>query len=560
MVSRFNPRYFTVASGNGAERKAVYLTGSHIWNNFHDGMGPGSDCAGTPERLDYDAYLQFLKDHGHNFIRLWRWEQFKSQAAGGGYHLCMAPQPWPRTGPGTAKDGKPKFDLSRFEPAYFERLRDRVAAAGNMGIYVAVMFFDGWALHLSPPPDNVEGHPFHAANNVNDIGITSILDYQVLPLDPRVQALQEAYIRKVVDTVQDLPNVLYEVANESSGGGQVSDEMAKALGFSGAADWGDSTEWQYWVIDAVKRYEGEMGYAPHPIGMTMQFPVAEQTKVNDPLYSSRAEWISPGYDDDIFAGGGHPMAPGSPPSRWFDNPPTNDGTKVVITDTDHYAPGSGDALWAWKSFLRGHNPILMDFGIIDGVSPPAPSSGNPAYHAFEPARYAMGDTLRYAQRMKLIEMEPRGDLSSTGYVLANPGEEYLVLQPSQSAEAFTVELSSGSYAVEWYGVNSRETVEADKIKVERSTTMSFSAPFEAAGPAVLYLKKVEAESLLRLCGSTCICLELGDPSGRCSAIAHQQAWRVGGVRPSEGPGFLKASAPDSADPAGSRGGTMGPSS
>jgi hypothetical protein len=39
----------------------------------------------------------------------------------------------------------------------------------------------------------------------------------VLPLERRVQALQEAYIRKVVDTVHDLPNALYEVADESSG-------------------------------------------------------------------------------------------------------------------------------------------------------------------------------------------------------------------------------------------------------------------------------------------------------------------------------------------------------
>jgi hypothetical protein len=37
--SEANPRYFTVASGDGT---AVYLTGSHIWNNFHGGMGPGS--------------------------------------------------------------------------------------------------------------------------------------------------------------------------------------------------------------------------------------------------------------------------------------------------------------------------------------------------------------------------------------------------------------------------------------------------------------------------------------------------------------------------------------
>src|SRR5205814_8793440 len=131
--------------------------------------------------------------------------------------------------------------LSKFDKAYFDRLRDRVIAAGNEGIYVAVMLFDGFALHLSPAPDNVEGHPFHAANNVNGIGITSIVDYQVLPLDPRVQALQEAYIRQVVDTVHDLPNVLYEVANESSGGGLVDRTFAEALGLSDPPDWGATT-------------------------------------------------------------------------------------------------------------------------------------------------------------------------------------------------------------------------------------------------------------------------------------------------------------------------------
>lgn len=151
VISEANPRYFVVDSGKATGHKAIYLTGSHIWNNFHDGMGPGSDCAGTPEQLDYGAYLQFLKDHGHNFIRLWRWEQFQSQAAGGNYHLCMSPQPWLRTGPGTAKDGKPKFDLESFDQTYFDRLRDRAIAAGNEGIYVAVMLFEGWALHLSRP-------------------------------------------------------------------------------------------------------------------------------------------------------------------------------------------------------------------------------------------------------------------------------------------------------------------------------------------------------------------------------------------------------------------------
>ena len=492
VVSEVNPRYFTVASGDADEQRAVYLTGSHIWNNFHDGMGPGSDCGETPEEFDYDAYLKFLKEHGHNFIRLWRWEQFKSQAAGGGYHLCMTPQPWPRTGPGTAMDGKPKFDLDSFDESYFERLRERVIAAGDEGIYVAVMFFDGWALHLSPAPDNVEGHPFHAANNVNGIGIRSIVDYEVLPLDPRVQSLQEAYIRKVVDTVYDLPNVLWEVANESSGGGTVDKDFAQMLGFSEAPDWGDSTEWQYWVIDVVKRHEQEQGYDTHPIGITMQFPVAVQTRVNDPLFGSKAEWISPGYDDEIFTKGGHPMAPGSPPSRWFNDPPASDGRKVVITDTDHYS-GIGDALWAWKSFLRGHHPILMDYGIIGGVNPPDPSAGSPGvppYAAFEAARYAMGDTLRYAQKMNLIDMKPHRDLTSTGFALANPGEEYLVLQPSEAADPFNVTLGPGTYSAEWFSVNSRETIEAGKVTVESERGITFTTPFGEPGPAVLYLKRM----------------------------------------------------------------------
>ena len=490
VVSEANPRYFTIRSGNAADQSAVYLTGSHIWNNFHDGMGPGSDCAETPERFDYDAYLKFLEEHGHNFIRLWRWEQFKSQADGGNHHLCMVPQPWPRTGPGVATDGKPKFDLARFDDAYFSRLRDRVIAAGNRGIYVAVMLFDGFAIHLSQSPDNIEGHPFFAANNVNGVGITSILDYQVLPLDPQVQEIQKAYIRKVVDTVHDLPNVLYEVANESSGGGQVDQNFAKAMGLSGSPDCVASTHRQYWVIHFVKQFEQQMGYDTLPIGMTMQFPVQDQTKVNDPLLKSQADWISPGYDDEYFTEGRHPNKPGSPASRWYDDPPASDGTKVVITDTDHYAPGKGDALWAWKSFLRGHHPILMDFGIIAGVDPPDRSSGTPSYDTFEPARYAMGDTLRFAQKMNLIKMAPCSDLSSTGYVLANPGAEYLVLQPNETSAEFTVTLVPGTYAVEWYNVNSRETQRDDQVTVESDASSVFTAPFAETGPAVLYLRQI----------------------------------------------------------------------
>ena len=62
VVSRANPRYFAVWSAHAAAERAVYLTGSHIWNNLHDGMGPGADCTDRPEPFDFGAYLRKVID------------------------------------------------------------------------------------------------------------------------------------------------------------------------------------------------------------------------------------------------------------------------------------------------------------------------------------------------------------------------------------------------------------------------------------------------------------------------------------------------------------------
>src|SRR5262245_11940502 len=50
-------------------------------------------------------------------------------------------------------------------------------------------------------------------------------------------------------------------------------------------------------------------------------PSCSTARSYDPLFQSDADWISPGYDDEIFAGGRHPMMPGSPQSRWLEDPP-----------------------------------------------------------------------------------------------------------------------------------------------------------------------------------------------------------------------------------------------
>src|SRR5690606_8350360 len=65
-----NPRYFTDGTElpDGSLR-AVFLTGSHTWNNLVD-IGRSD----PPEAFDFEAYLDFLKRYGHNFIRLWAWD------------------------------------------------------------------------------------------------------------------------------------------------------------------------------------------------------------------------------------------------------------------------------------------------------------------------------------------------------------------------------------------------------------------------------------------------------------------------------------------------------
>ena len=307
-----NPRYFTDGSG-----KAVYLTGAHTWGN-----GQAAGYVEPPAPFDYASYLDYLQGNGHNFIRLWVWEQAKWGGGNPG-DFWLAPQPYLRTGPGTAADGKAKFDLTQFDEQFFTLLRQHVEAAGARGMYVSVMLFNGWSIETKGDASHIpwRGHPLNAQNNVNGIngdpnGDGEGLETHTLDV-PAITALQEAYVRKVIDTVGDLDNVLYEVSNESHSG---------------------STAWQYALVDYIKQYEGGKA-KQHPVGMTVEYPNGS----NAELFASHADWVSPNGD------GGY-----------IDNPPAGDGQKVVIVDTDHLWGIGGDFVWVWKSFTRGLNPIFMD--------------------------------------------------------------------------------------------------------------------------------------------------------------------------------------------------------
>jgi len=461
-----NSRYFTDGSG-----KAIYLTGSHTWNNLVDF---GTD--NPPKPFDFDAYLDFLERHHHNFFRLWRWEgvafdtrPFPQYVQPGAENIIVL-HPWPRTGPGHALDGLPKFDLSQFNPDYFNRLRARVQAAGERGIYVSVMLFEGWELqHIA---NGWQNHPFHADNNVNGLDIDTDgdtsgdgrieintratrsrqLSGQATDGDgrgveintlrhPAALKFQEDYVRKVIATVGDLDNVLYEICNES-----------------GAY----SIEWQYHFIRFVKDCEKSRGKS-HPVGMTFPFSGdPKQHGKNADLFNSPADWISPNSVAGKF--------------NYQTNPPPALGDKVVLADTDHLGGIWGNSKWVWQSFLRGHNPIFMD-----PYQHQLLGKGQP--NQWDSVRQALGATRRMAERMDLAQMTPVLDIASTKYCLANPGKEYLVYLPEGGEVTVDLEAVAGTLTVEW--MHPLEGTIAPGEVIAGGAKRQFKAPF--ADDAVLYL-------------------------------------------------------------------------
>jgi hypothetical protein len=376
-VHPMNPRYFTDGSG-----KAIYLTGSHTWRNMQDSTN-------VP---DFGVFLDFLQRYGHNYTRLWVYRGTPGGPA-------LTPTVYARTGPGTALDGGLKYDLSRFNQAFFDQLRARCIAARDRGIYVQVML-DSSETARTEPPGNVNWpfHPYNLANNINGVNGDPNGDqwgYEIFTLQvAALTALNESYARKVVDTLNDLDNVLYEIVNEANH---------------------DSKDFQYHMIKYIQSYEAANKPKRHPVGMTSyRDPGNESGGANSDLVASPADYISPGQGNV---------------NPYKDNPPTADGRKVIILDTDHI--GGGDATWVWKTFTRGMNPIYMDTWEVSDAT-------------LEKTRRAMGQTRKLAERINLAAMEPRPDLASTGYCLAHAGVAYLVYQPDPG-ESFSVEVKAGTY-------------------------------------------------------------------------------------------------------------------
>ena len=441
-----NSRYFTDGTG-----RAVYLTGSHTWANLVDVKDQGA-----PD-FDYDEYLDFMEVHHHNFMRMWAWHH-PERVGWTDARVVMDPLPYVRTGPGLAFDGLPRFDLGRHNPVYFDRLRERVIAAGERGIYVSVMLFEGWCTSYGTPgtPGHCwPYHPYNVQNNINGVdgdsdgnGRAKLYSLEV----PAAVKFEKAFIRQVIDTVNDLDNVLYEIINELRDGG---------LGLA----------WQSHMVDYIHEYERTKP-KQHPVGITGE----GGNQHNPDLFATPADWISPGRGPD---------------SEYKYNPPAADGSKVILADTDHLWGHGGTYQWVWKSFLRGLNPIFMDpWGPLAGWGDYARARGDRgalntrSYRDWGLIRTSMGNTLKFAERLDLNTMVPHGELASSGYCLADPGEAYLVYVPDDGQVTVDLSAARNEMLVEWFNPRTGESV--------TSGSMSGGQPWMLVSPfgldVVLYIR------------------------------------------------------------------------
>ena len=377
--------------------------------------------------FSFPDYLDLLAAQGSNYLRMW---------APDAPTYSGKLSPFERTADG-------KWDLTRYNHVYFDLLKGQVRSAAARGIYVSVqLFFDydpGGQYHIWA------ADYWNGGNNVNgtatdDIAVENGSSAATL-------ALQKAYVAKVLDTLGSQPNVLFEIANEPH------NDRA-------------TLHWEDILTRFIHQYQQRHGRLAQPVGITSSYPELDQEDINRRIARTAADWTAPS--------GAH----------YKSNPPDAAGRIPVIIDSDHTFGIGGDAVWVWEQVARGYSVNIMD--PMQGTNLPGllPMHVEPAA-AIQVAssRLALREISQVIQLVRVGTMKPRDKLSSTGYVLADPGRgEYMVLAPKGGA--FTVDLSGapGMLREHWIDVATGSVAGGDMVPAGAMRTLT--AP---ASPAVLVL-------------------------------------------------------------------------
>ncbi len=377
--------------------------------------------------FDYLPYLDELKKRGLNLTRTFTGTYFEVPGAFGIVDNTLAPArgrylgPWARSDRPGAADGGNKFDLTKWDDAYFRRLKDFVAQAGKRGVVVEVVLF---CTFYDDKPWNV--CPMRAGNNVNGVG--KVGHKEVLALKEKgLTDVQMAVTRKIVMELKDFDNVYFEICNEPY--------------FAGV-----TMAWQERVLDAIVSAEK---------GLRHKHLIAQNVANGSAKVSKPSPHVS------IF-------------NFHYATPPTTVGVNYhlnrPIGDDETGFRGTGDLAYrteGWDFLLAGGAAYSnLDYSFSckhpDGTGKvkTSPGGGGPEL------RNQLAILKRFMDGLDFVKMRPHNELirkqriapapkgakagpAPTARLLAEPGRQYAAYVRGGVGAELTLEMPAGAYRAEW---------------------------------------------------------------------------------------------------------------
>lgn len=392
--------------------------------------------------FDYRPYLDELQRCTFNLTRTFSGTYREIPGSFGIVNNTLAPtanrflSPWVRTSTPGAGDGGNKFDLSKYDPAYFERLKDFITQAGKRGIVVELVLF---CTIYDDPLWRV--NPMNPANNVNHLGPLSRQEVFTLK-DKNLTNLQEALVRKMAAELKDFDNVYYEVCNEPYFGGV-------------SAAWNDRMVAT--LVDAEKGFP-----AHHLIAQNIANGTAQIERPNRDVSLFNFHYASPphavaqnerlrrpiGFDETGFRGqadlpyrrdGWDFLLAGGAIYSNLDYSFTSahpDGTARVTTSPGGGGPALRDQLRILKQFMEGLDFVHMKPSneVIQGGRIQTTVEGRPA----------------------------EGRVSARA--LANPGRTYAIYVNGGEHAELKLNLPAGDYRAEWIDTHTGKVSKAEDLR------------------------------------------------------------------------------------------------
>ncbi len=408
--------------------------------------------------FSWRKYLNDLAAHHLNYVRqdVFSWGALLAPVK---YPVQFSNPAWPfiRTGPGTAVDGKPKFDLTNFDQSYFEqRLKPFLHEASKRGIYVELTLFEGLRARR-----DFQQSLYAEQNNINNLNLQPGIPTSDTALDnPRLMAIQHAYIDKVLAETAEFRNVIYEIANETGG--------------------------KRWVAHLIDYIHNHPTHPSHLVSAGEQTtPFDPRTGENDIVVKHRGKGGLYATDTDVH---NHHTAllrfrVGKPVCHneyfLFANRSTNDANfprKMMWAD---FTAGGHSNFFDF-SFWRGTDRTLND-------GQPSRSPPSEILHGGQYLINFLADN-----KVKFWTMAPHDELTTVEgnhktfvFTLASPGQEYICYVLSDGPSSITLKLPVGSFTARWYDPKSGR-FPGDVQRIESNGQYIFQTPaFEQ--DIVLYL-------------------------------------------------------------------------